>query len=181
MAKTGSARAANAIAKKNRDLQEQLWPGSGAWVWDRDRHRGFTTLPRTMPLVMRVVDGLAPKGQPVSATYLALWCAGWDSPFVALRPRELAYAAGFGGQRAEHTWAGRMRLLKGLKFIDTKPGKAGEFTYALIFNPHLAIRHHRQEGTLGLDAGAVAALVDLAHEIGAKDMLEGEEATKAAA
>lgn len=182
MSQVGSARSRSAIVRKNLDLQEQLWPGAAERLWDRSHHRGFTTLPRTMPLIMRIMDGLAPKGQPISSTYFALWCAAWDSPFVVLRPRELAYASGFGGQRAEHTWSGRMRLLQRLHFVDIKAGKAGDFTYALIFNPHLVVREHQKSRTPGLDQTAVAALIDVAHEIGAKDMIEAEErntATKA--
>jgi hypothetical protein len=84
----------------------------------------------------------------------------------------LAFAAGFGGQRGERTWAGRMRILKELGFIDYKPGKGGEFGYAVIFNPHLVIRKHHKAKSPGLIGSDYSGLVEMAIDIGAKDMIE---------
>ncbi|HET6159541.1 MAG TPA: hypothetical protein VFE34_14445 [Dongiaceae bacterium] len=164
-------KAGSGIAKRQLALRNQLWPGAEDRLWHRSTNKGFATIPKTMPVILKVMDGMS-KGQPVSSTYLALWCATWDNSFVSLKPRDLAFAAGFSGQRGERTWATRMRLLKGLGFIDIKPGKGGEFGYALIFNPHRVIREHYEAKTPGLVAGDYTALVELAIDVGAKDMVE---------
>lgn len=170
-----STRAVSAIAKKQQAIRDELWPGVASYLWHRSSHKGFATIPKTLPLVLRVMDGMAPKGAPVSTTYLALWCATWDNSFVALKPRELAFAADFNGQRAERTWQSRMRTLQRLGFIDIKPGRQGEFAYAVIFNPHLVIRQHRAKGTPGVYDADYAALTETAYDVGAKDMI-GDEA-----
>ncbi|WP_426880304.1 hypothetical protein [Serratia bockelmannii] len=72
----------------------------------------------------------------MSQTYLALWCRVFDEGFVEVRDKEaVAYESGFSGQRAVTTWSGRMKKLKELGFILTKPGTSGEFQYVIILNP----------------------------------------------
>ncbi len=166
-------RTASAIAKKQLALRDHLWPSIEPILWHRKAHKGFTTIPKTMPLILKVMDEMT-KGSPVSTTYLALWCATWDDCFVTLsKPAELSYAAGFSGQRGEHTWATRMRKLHDLRFIDIKPGRHGALGYALIFNPHFVIRMHYDQKSFGLSEASFNALLEQALEIGAKDMTEG--------
>src|ERR1700728_2995466 len=108
---TSKREVSSAIAKKQLALREQLWPGMSGWLWDRTaqteagyKHKGFTTIPKTMPLILKIMDGMS-KNHPLSATYLTLWCSTWDNCFVTLsKSREMAYASGFGGQRGEQTW-----------------------------------------------------------------------------
>src|SRR5438270_10887574 len=96
-----ASREVNAIAKKQLDQRDALWPGKQPYLWDRRAHKGFATIPKTMPLVLEIMDELS-NGKSVSATYLGLWCATWDNSFVNIsRPQEMAHAAGFSGQRAE--------------------------------------------------------------------------------
>jgi hypothetical protein len=161
-----------AIAKKQITLRNQLWPGTEDRLWHQKKegHKGFVTIPKTMPMILKIMDRMS-KGKPVSSTYLALWCSTWDNSFIVLsRPRDLAYAAGFGGQRGEYTWKARMRILEELGFIEVRPGRGGDFGYALILNPHLVIRKHRSDKTPGLLDADYAALIEIAQEVGAKDM-----------
>jgi hypothetical protein len=91
----------------------------------RQKHDGFTTLPRTMPIILSIMDDLA-NGHPVSTTYLELWCRVFDEGFVTLsKPREMAFHAGFTGQRGERTWRARIKILADLGFIDVRPGASG--------------------------------------------------------
>lgn len=167
-----ASREASAIAKKFLDQRNAFWPNTESNLWNRTAHKGFATIPKTMPLVLQVMDDLS-NGKPLSSTYLGLWCATWDNSFVTIsKPQEMAHAAGFGGQRAEYTWGSRMKLLQELGFIDIKPGKAGAISYVIIWNPHYVIRWHRQQKTPGLLEGTYNALLDRAVEVGAKDMLE---------
>ena len=162
----------SAIAKKQLAVREQLWPAAGAWLWDRSAHKGFTTIPKTMPLIMKIMDEMT-KGAPVSSTYLTLWCSTWDNSYIAIgKSEELAHSSGFGGQRGVHTWMGRMKKLQELGFIGIKAGKSGPMSHAIIWNPHLAIRHHYQQKTPGLLESSYTALLERALEVGAKDMTE---------
>ena len=172
----------SAIAKKQLALREQLWPAQSPYLWDRKTHDGFTTIPKTMPIILKIMDEMS-KNHPLSNTYLTLWCSTWDNSFVTLsKPRELAHASGFGGQRGEQTWASRMKRLHNLHFINIKPGNAGPLSHAIIWNPHTVIRWHHDNKTAGLQEASYNALVEWALGIGAKDMavLLPEQAVTAA-
>jgi len=167
-----TTRAVNAIVQKQLDQRQALWPNVESLLWDRKANKGFTTIPKTMPLILQIMDEMS-NGKPLSATYLGLWCATWDNSFVNIsKAHEMAHAAGFSGQRAEYTWSARMKLLHQLRFIDIKPGKSGPISHVIIWNPHLAIRYHHDQGTPGLREATYNMLLDRALEIGAKDMSE---------
>jgi hypothetical protein len=155
---------AKAIVEKQLTQRELLWPGAAAYLWHRKANKGFATIPKTMPLILQIMDDLS-NGKPLSSTYLGLWCETWDNSMVNIsKHQEMAHAAGFTGQRAVYTWSGRMHLLHSLKFIDIKPGRSGPISHVLIWNPHQAIRWHHEQN--------FNALLERAIEIGAKDMLE---------
>lgn len=166
-----SVRAKSNIADKYIQIRDQLWPGGAASLWDRHAHKGFATIPKTMPLILKAIDEMT-KNQPASSTYLSLWCSTWDNGFVALSKQgELAHASGFSGQRAIYVWSTRMKLLQELHFIDIKHGKSGPLGHAIIWNPHMVIRWHYENKTgLGLTDGTYTALVEWGLEVGAKDM-----------
>jgi hypothetical protein len=165
-----TVREASAIAKKQQALRDLHWPGMEAWLWNRKAHRGFTTIPKTMPLILKIMDEMT-KGAPVSSTYLSLWCNTWDNNFVVLnKPGELAHASGFGGQRGEHTWATRIKKLQELEFIDVAAGRSGPLGHAIIWNPHYILRWHHHIKTPGLTATSYNALIETALEVGASDM-----------
>lgn len=165
-----TARSGSVIGNKQRSLRDQFWPNQSGLLWHRIANKGFTTIPKTMPLVLRIMDELS-KGRPISSTYMTLWCSTWDNSFVTLnKHREMATAAGFTGQRGERTWADRMKLLQQLRFIDIKPGASGPMAFALIYNPHFVIRWHWSRRTPGLIEASYNSLVEWANEIGANDM-----------
>lgn len=124
------------------DVRKALWPKvEDEELWLRKKNDGFTTIPRTFPLISRIMDKLSGKGFPLSSTYLTLWCHVFDEAYVEVRnPKEFAFESGFGGARAESTWVTRMRRLEELGFISSKAGSSGEFHYVLIFNPLLVIK-----------------------------------------
>jgi hypothetical protein len=167
-----ASRAAAAAAQKALQLREQLWPDAEPHLWNRKAHKGFTTIPKTMPLILKIMDEMT-KGAPVSATYMALWCTTWDNSLVSLaKPGELAFAAGFSGERDRHTWSTRMRKLAELEFIGIKEGRSGPMSHAIIWNPHTVIRwHHDVAKTPGLRETSWNALLELANELGVNDML----------
>ena len=158
------------IADQKMQLRQALWPDiDEEELWHRKASKGWLTVPRVMPLLLRIMDMLAPKGKPVSATYLDLWCRTYDDSFVvASKPREMAYFAGFTGDRAQHTWTTRIRQLAELGFIKFKEGANGPVNYVLLLNPFQVVRQHIDSGELRGDAENT--LRERMIEIGATDL-----------
>ena len=170
------------IAKRQLELRQRLWPEVGQdWLWSRHTHDGFTTLPKAMPLMLSIMDDMA-KGRPVASTYLELWCRTFDESFVTLsKPREIAFHAGFVGQRAERTWRSRLKILEELKFISLREGPSGPASYALIYNPYKVIQWHFENKTAGLRMDKYNALMERATEIGDESMAPPKPAAAEAA
>jgi hypothetical protein len=156
----------NAMAKRQLELRQSLWPAvPDEWLWSRHTHDGFTSLPKGMPLILSIMDDMS-KGQPVSSTYLELWCRTFDENFVTLsKPRDMAFHAGFDGQRAERTWRARLDILAKLNFIALKEGASGPASYALIYDPYRVIKWHIENKTPGVRQDKYNALLERATEI----------------
>jgi len=158
------------ITTRQLELRGRLWPSvTGDHLWLRQTHDGYTTIPRTMPIILSIMDDLA-NSQPVSMTYLELWGRVFDEGFVTLsKPREMAFHSGFTGQRGERTWRGRIKILADLGFIDVRPGASGSMSYALIYNPYLVIRRLHDQRHPGLRDDKYNALIERAGEVNATD------------
>lgn len=163
------------ITRQKLALRASLWPKlDDTRLWMRERSDGWLSVPRAMPLLMQVMDNLS-KGKPVSSTYFDLWCRTYDDSFiVANKAREMAFFSGFTGERAERTWASRMRILNDLGFIDIAEGPNGPISYVLIWNPYQAVRRHHEEGRI--NTATYNALKQRMIEIGAQDLDEAEAA-----
>ena len=133
---------ARSILQRQLDARRKLWPevtDNMLWSMDND---GWVAVPRLMPLMLSIMDDLSGKGFPVSRTYLELWSRiRIEESFLTLnRPDEMAFHAGFEGQRALRTWKDRVQRLASLKFIGLKPGPLGDLSYAIVFNPYYVIK-----------------------------------------
>lgn len=127
------------IAEK---LQKEFWSDiQDEDLWDSSRNNGYAPIPRTMPLIMNIIDDLS-KNQPAGRAYFVLWCYRRpESSLITIEnPSVFAAETGFSGERALTTWKQRMRKLQELGFIDAKEGSSGAFHYVLILNPHIVIR-----------------------------------------
>jgi hypothetical protein len=158
--------------RRIRALREKLWPDVDfdKQLWHRKRNDGFITIPRTMPLIMSIIDDLT-KGGPAGMTYAELWCRSFDEMYVSLsKSKEMAFCSGFTGQRAERTWAEKIRKLADLGFIKIKGGQAGHLSHALIMNPYLVIKKMHEDKVIGLSQEKYDALVERAVEINATDL-----------
>ncbi|WP_209010652.1 hypothetical protein [Labrenzia sp. PHM005] len=153
------------------ELRAKLFPDlKEEELWARQKYDGFTTIPRTMPLVMSIIDDLT-KGAPASSTYLELWGRAYDEMYVPLNnPDVHAFHAGFTGQRAKRTWVQRIESLAELGFIYTAGGTSGKHAHAVIVNPHLALKRLKDKGQPGLTTDKYNALVERGIEVGAKDV-----------
>lgn len=136
------------MERKALQLRDRLWPDLDvSELWDRKRQKGFATIPRPMPILYNIMDNLAPKSKPVSSTHFSLWCRVFDQSLVTIEvPSELAFEAGFTGQRAVNTWSGRMQSLEQLGFISSRAGASGKFQYILLLNPLLVVKRMHEGG-----------------------------------
>lgn len=142
-------------------------------LWSRKRNQGFSTIPRTLPIVMEVIDSLSKKGQPAGHAYFSLWCRAPDAPLVVVEnPIIMAAEAGFTGERAVDTWRRRMRCLREIGFIKTQSGAAGEFHYLLLLNPNVVVETLRREGVHRIQDALYRKFHDRILEIGAKADIE---------
>jgi hypothetical protein len=159
------------ILERQVALRAKLWPHvTDDDLWLRNVRDGFATLPRAMPIICTIMDGMT-KGTPVSTTYLDLWFRAMDEMFIQLPAHPIAaFGAGFEGERAVRTWRDRMKKLSALGFIDIKPGAIGDMHYVLIFNPYHVLRRHHAAKHPAITDARFTALLARAHEIGATDM-----------
>lgn len=162
-------RQSRTATSRRKMLRERLWPDvTDDQLWLRTQRAGFTTIPRTMNLIGRILDGLSGKGFPLLSTYLTLWCWVFDEAFVEIRnPKEFAYESGFSGSRAEATWKSRMAKLEALGFIRSKKGVVGDYQYILLLNPIKVIEEIYKERPKDLSYNAL--LSRLMH-VGANDI-----------
>jgi hypothetical protein len=172
MASTIPKKVRSSADAKRIALRNNFWPGLDTKrLWIRTEKVGFTTIPRTMSLVGRIMNQLAGKGFPLSDTYLALWCRVFDEALVEVRnDRELAFESGFSGTRGVVTWRARMKMLQDLGFIDIRAGLASDFQYILLYNPILIIAETYQRLNIPQDVAYEALKVRLI-EIGAAEEL----------
>lgn len=155
-------------AQQQKDLHFPEVPE--VWLWHRKSNDGFTTVPRTLPLVMQAVDAKS-KGQPAGHTLFCLWARSPDHPLLSIEnPSTFATEAGFVGERAVDTWRKRMRCLRDLQLIATKPGGSGEFHYVLLLNPNTAMEWMRHN--TGVSDAIYGRFLDRIAEVGAMGDLQ---------
>ncbi|MDX0500290.1 hypothetical protein GOC68_29400 [Sinorhizobium medicae] len=132
------------MAERAQQHMNVHFPGfDPAWIWTRKTNDGFSTVPRTLPIAMQIIDAQT-KGQPAGHTLFCLWARSPDHPVLTIEnPTTFAAEAGFIGERAVDTWRKRMRQLRDLWFIQAKPGASGEFHYVLLINPNAAVEFLR--------------------------------------
>lgn len=159
----------NQIIKKQLELRKRLWPDiDEATLWHKKR--GWLTIPRVMPIISQIMNALS-KGKPIFPTYLDLWCRTFDNSFViANKHSEMAFSAGFTGERAIRTWQDRIKTLEKLGFIRVADGPSGKISYILILNPFQVIKTLEQEKQV--TTSVMNALHQRMIEVGADDMDE---------
>jgi len=153
-----SERAQQQLALHFQDVPETL-------LWRRKSNDGFTTVPRPLSIAMQAIDETS-KGVPAGHSLFCLWARAPDNPLVIVEnPATFAAETGFGGERATDTWRKRMRRLRELGFIRTKPGPSGEFHFILLLNPNVAVELMRQTGLV--QDGLYGRFIERVAEVGA--------------
>jgi hypothetical protein len=160
---------ARTILQRQLEIRRRLWPEfSDEMLWSMKE--GWVAIPRLMPLMLSIMDDLSGKGFPVGRTYLELWTRmRIEEGFVALnRPEEMAFHAGFEGQRALRTWKDRMSRLNTIGLISLKSGPLGDYSYAILRNPYHIIKQAHAKGRV--HDNKWQALMVRANEINAYDI-----------
>ena len=141
-----------------------------ALKWTRKTHDGFSTIPRTLPIAMQIIDADS-KGQPAGHVLFCLWARMPDHSVITIEnPSTFAAEAGFLGERAVDTWRRRMRKLRELNFIMAKPGASGEFHYVMLINPNAAVEWMRNHSKV--QDGLYSRFIERLPEIGAYGDIE---------
>lgn len=139
-----SAKVRRKISANENDLRNNLWPDAAERLWE-DSFGGFIKTPKTLPYVSRILDEMS-KDFPLGSTYLALWSFTWsNNAFVRLnKPDDVAYAAGFSGQRGRRTLYDRIRRLELLGFVEVQPMGNEPHGFIYLPNPHALVIAHQQ-------------------------------------
>lgn len=132
-------------AAKRLQLRDQLWPNASNVVWNRKEEKGFCTVPRTLALLMTLIDQLE-KGKDASRAYLDLWCRAFDEGFVEVTDEsDFAYSAGYTHpNRNVRTWRERIDILKKLGFVRVAPKGSKKYGYMLLIHPHKVVKKIRR-------------------------------------
>jgi hypothetical protein len=134
-------------------------------LWRRTSNDGFPPVPRTLPIAMHAIDNHS-TGAPAGHALFCLWSRAPDNPLIMVEaPATFAAEAGFTGERAVDTWRKRMKTLRALDFIRTKPGPSGEFHFILLLNPNIAVEIMHKQGLV--QDGLYGRFLDRVAEVGA--------------
>lgn len=160
------------MTERAQQLLNLHFPAADArYMWHRKANDGFSTVPRTMPIVMQAIDE-ASKGKPPGHVLFCLWSRSPDNPLIMIEnPATFAVEAGFSGERAVDTWRKRMKRLRELSMIATKPGASGEFHYVLLMNPNTGVEWMRSHGLV--QDGLYGRFIDRMAEVGAIGEIDG--------
>lgn len=168
--KQAAAKRLNMTERAQQQLALHFPTVPAEWLWQRKTNDGFTTLPRTLPLVMQAVDAQS-KGQPAGHALFCLWARSPDHPLVTIEnPATFASEAGFEGERAVDTWRRRMKKLQTLNLIAPKKGPSGDFHYVLLLNPNAAVEWMYSHKLI--QAGLYGRFLDRITEVGGYGELE---------
>lgn len=160
----------NKAQENSLKMRTHLWPEVTAdRLWHRKVNDGYSTIPRTLPLLMNLINDLskgvaAGKSVPAGRAYLVLWCRLFDEALVKIDSEAVAAAeAGYFGERNVTTWREHLRVLQELGFIDCKQGPAGPYQYVLVYNPYQVVEALKSQ----VQGPTYTALYQRALEIGA--------------
>lgn len=145
----------NVAEEKRRKLRDQVFAGAAGDLWNRRQVNGFTTIPRTLGLVMTLIEQLAErkKGHDVSRTYFELWCRAFDDYLIEVTDAEaFAFSAGFVNRgRNVRSWEERVATLEELGFIRTAPNGSKKRGYILLLDPHLVVKRLQADGKISAE------------------------------
>ena len=132
--------------ERREELRQELWPQEDAWTGESEK--GWFRAPRTLPLVLALLDEKEFNGRSdLSRVYLELWARHRSGGVIEMvHEADHAYAAGYRGSRAVRTWQERIRILEKHGFIKSKQVGNQRYKYILLVYPATAIQRLREAG-----------------------------------
>jgi hypothetical protein len=133
-----------------------------------------------LSLVINIINEIAKKkygkAVPAGKTYFALWLHHYGEGLVRIASEaQIAYEAGYGGQRNVSTFRQHMEVLKEIGFIDFRKGVKGPMHYVLLLNPYNVMKRLREQkdetGEKLVSDEQYAALVERVNDIGSRSEL----------
>lgn len=142
-----SGKAPTKRALKYEKIREENFQVPKSKVWNRKKEDGYTTVPRTMSLIMELLQRLSEKKNDPSQVYFELWCRVFDEGIVEItNEQDVAFASGYTTpSRGVRSWRERIAQLEKLGFIKTKSVGKAKYRYILILHPHQVIAVLREE------------------------------------
>ena len=127
-------------------IRQQFWAKEKAWTGENKK--GWFRAPRTLPLLLELLRSkeLSGRTDPSSA-YMALWARHFDGGVIEITNElDLAYNAGYSGNRALRTWQERMALLETLGFIKSQKIANQRYRYVLLLDPGIVVESLAKQG-----------------------------------
>jgi len=132
----------NQAEAKREQIRNEVFPNSAQDIYDRKVHNGYSTVPRTIGLMLTLIEELAPKGKNPSRVYSELWFRTFDDKLVDVKDEEeFAYASGLSVRR----WRERIDVLENLGFIKVAPNGNKRYGYILLRNPNNVVQEMKQQ------------------------------------
>ena len=137
---------------KRRKLREELFPDSER-PWLSHEETGYFSAPRSLPLLLDLLKSKEIRGKnDPSTVYIELLSRHMGQGIVELTyEEEHAFAAGYHGERATHTWRERMRVLEDIGLIRTKKKGNRRYAYVLLVHPTIVIQRLYDKGKVDPD------------------------------
>ncbi len=133
----------NQAELKREQLRNALFPGSADDIYHRSMHNGYSTVPRSIGLILTLIEHLAEKGRNPSRVYCELWFRTFDDKLIEVKDEEeLAYASGLSVRR----WRERIEILQKLGFIKVAANGSRRYGYILLRNPNNTVQDLKHEG-----------------------------------
>lgn len=128
-------------ATRRHEMVDNLWPGARPHLWHRTREDGYSSVPRTLPLIMSLIDDLG-HGKDASRVYFDLWCRQMDDCYVEVTDEEtFAYSSDYYTPgRNVRSWRERVDILQNLGFVSVEPNGSRKYGHILLRHPHAVIR-----------------------------------------
>jgi hypothetical protein len=115
---------------------------AGMILWLSEKETGYCAVPRTLPLIMAVLDSKEISGKKsLSSVYVDLLSRHRSEGVIEMgKESDHAFSAGYQGPRAIRTWRERMKTLEKNGFIVTKKVGNEEFAYVALVHPTVAVQ-----------------------------------------
>lgn len=136
----------NKSAVRRLQVRDGIWPDAASFAWDRKKEKGFCTIPRTLTLILTLIDHLQ-NGKDASRVYFDRWCRAFDDYYIEVSDEQaFSYSSGYVSGRGIRTWRERIKVLEKYGFIRIQ--KTGTKPYGAIFvvDPHKAMKQLHEKG-----------------------------------